>query len=109
MTKLAALDPVEASSLRSPWGESAKRAHWTLEAPHRLEHAVKRHLLSHPELRFSSLVIRRIPNGVCLEGVLEHSANLDICHLARSIAGVKEVLNHLVVRQQCDAGRPRTA
>jgi osmotically-inducible protein OsmY len=109
MTKLAALDPLEASSPGSLWGESEKRAHWTVEAPHRLEHAVKRHLLSHPELRFSTLVIRRIPNGVCLEGVLEHSANLDICDLARSIAGVNEVLNHLVVRQRCDSGRPRTA
>jgi hypothetical protein len=62
---------------------------------------VQRYLLSHPDLRFSTLVIRRIPNGVCLEGVLESSANLDICGLARSVAGVNEVLNHLVVRQRC--------
>ena len=87
MTKLAALDPLETSSPGSLWGESEKRAHWTVEAPHRLEHAVQRHLLSHPELRFSTLVIRRIPNGVCLEGVLEHSANLDISGLCEASPG----------------------
>jgi hypothetical protein len=67
--------------------------------PHRLEKAVQRRLLAHPDLRFSSLVIRRIPKGVCLEGVLENDADLDVCHLARSVAGVDEVLNHLVVRR----------
>jgi hypothetical protein len=69
-------------------------------APHRLEHAVRAHLMSHPKLRFSTLVIRRIPNGVCLQGVLEDSVDLDVCNLARSVAGVTEVLNHLVVRQR---------
>ena len=44
-------------------------------------------------------MIRRIPNGVCLEGVLESETDHDICNLARSVAGVDEVLNHLVVRQ----------
>jgi hypothetical protein len=57
---------------------------------------VQRHLLSHPDLRFSSLVIRRIPNGVCLEGVLEQG-DLDVSNLARNVAGVDEVLNHLVI------------
>jgi len=72
---------------------------WCLRSPHRLEHAVQRRLLSHPELRFSSLVIRRIPNGVCLEGVVESSGDLDVGNLARTVAGVDEVLNHLVVRR----------
>jgi hypothetical protein len=36
---------------------------------------------------------------VCLEGVLEGETDHDICNLARSVAGVDEVLNHLVVRQ----------
>jgi hypothetical protein len=69
-------------------------------APHGLEQAVHRRLRSHPGLQFASLVIRRIPNGVCLEGVLETDADQDVCHLARSVAGVDEVLNHLVVRQR---------
>jgi hypothetical protein len=68
-------------------------------APHGLEQAVHRRLRSQPGLQIASLVIRRIPNGVCLEGVLEGETDHDICNLARSVAGVDEVLNHLVVRR----------
>jgi hypothetical protein len=87
---------------RDPGSEADTRweadTQWTVNAAHRLEHAVQRRLLSHPELQFSSLVIRRIPKGVCLEGVLEGHGSLDVCSVARSVAGVDEVLNHLVVR-----------
>src|SRR5271155_106790 len=58
-----------------------------LAAPHGLEEAVHRRLRSQPGLRIASLVIRRIPNGVCLEGVLESDADQDVCNLARSVAG----------------------
>jgi hypothetical protein len=68
-------------------------------APHGLEQAIHRRLCAQPGLRFASLVIRRIPNGVCLEGVLESDADHDVCNLVRSVAGVDEVLNHLVVRR----------
>ncbi len=76
--------------------------------PHHIEHEVQRQLLSRPELQFSSLVIRRMPNGVCLEGVLEvENEAPDICELVRRVCGVNEVLNHLVVRravsEQCSA------
>lgn len=101
MTKLAASHLFSAEPPHGSWMPAPERTHFAIGAPHRLEQAVQRHLLSHPELRFSSLVIRRIPNGVCLEGVLETSANLDVCNLARSVAGVNQVLNHLVVRQRC--------
>ncbi len=109
MTKLASFDIVEAQTPRGSRNQSENRVHCDIEAPHRLEQAVQRHLLSHPELRFSTLVIRRIPNGVCLEGVLEHSSNLDVCGLARSVAGVNEVLNHLVVRHRCGPRGPGTS
>ena len=68
--------------------------------PHHIEQEVQRRLLAEPELRFSSLVIRRTPNGVCLEGVLEAEDDTpDVCALVRKVAGVDEVLNHLVVRR----------
>ncbi|HXY33683.1 MAG TPA: BON domain-containing protein [Planctomycetaceae bacterium] len=92
--------PVEVGSsvaLIEPADSPAPRC---FDAPHRLEEAVHRRLRSQPGLRFASLVIRRIPNGVCLEGVLESDAEHDICRLVRSIDGVAEVLNHLVVRQR---------
>lgn len=61
---------------------------------------VRRELLNCPGLQFSSLVVRRIQNGVCLEGVLEtNDSNDDVCRLVRGVAGVDRVLNHLVVRQ----------
>jgi hypothetical protein len=69
-----------------------------VDAPHGLEQAVHRCLLSHPGLQIASLVIRRIPNGVCLEGVLESDSDEDVCNLARRVSGVDEVLNLLVVR-----------
>jgi hypothetical protein len=71
-----------------------------LDAPHGLEQAVHRRLRSQPGLQIASLVIRRIPNGVCLEGILESQPEHDVCNLARSVAGVDAVLNHLVVRSQ---------
>jgi len=66
---------------------------------HRIEQDVQKTLLSHPNLRFSSLVVHRTNEGVCLEGVLESDENApDVCRLALTVTGVKEVLNHLVVK-----------
>jgi hypothetical protein len=108
MNRLAAFGSTEGQSPRGSRSQGEKRPRGESGAPHRLEQAVQRHLLSHPQLRFSTLVIRRIPNGVCLQGVLEHSVDLDVCSLARSVAGVNEVLNHLVVRHACGDDRSDT-
>lgn len=71
-----------------------------VERPHQVEQDVQRELLGHPNLNFSSLVVRRIQCGVCLEGVLDAGRNApDVCALAQSVSGVDEVLNHLVVRE----------
>ena len=68
--------------------------------PHRIEQEVQRKLLSDPGLHFSSLVVRRIPEGVCLEGVLETAENCaNVFQLIRSVEGVNRVLNHLVIRR----------
>lgn len=73
---------------------------------HRVECAVQKELLSHPSLHFTSLVVRRTPNGVCLEGMLEAGADSpDPCHLARSVAGVSEVINRLMVRSHSAAAK----
>lgn len=68
-------------------------------APHQVEQDVQRALLAQPSLRFSSLVVRRIDNGVCLQGVLEagDEASPDVCHIARGVSGVRNVLNRLVI------------
>lgn len=66
--------------------------------PHQLERAVLHELLSHPEVVFSSLVVRRTPGGVCLQGVVEcESTGIDVCSIVRRIAGVDQVLSQLVM------------
>jgi osmotically-inducible protein OsmY len=63
-----------------------------------VEQEVQRELLAQPSLRFASLVVRRIDNGVCLQGVLESDDELpDVCHIARRVSGVRQVLNRLVI------------
>jgi hypothetical protein len=71
-----------------------------LRPPHRFEQDVRFRLMAEPTLNFTSLTVRRIPNGVCLEGVLETDDDLpDISRLLRRITGVEKVLNYLVVRR----------
>ena len=67
--------------------------------PHQVEAEVRRALLGEPDLRFTSLVVRRVPDGVCLEGVLESNEDApDVDDLARQVRGVERVINHLLVR-----------
>lgn len=63
--------------------------------PHHLEQQIRFELESRHS--FSSLVVRRIPGGVCLQGVMHFDDSLpDITSLARNIAGVERVINQLV-------------
>lgn len=66
---------------------------------HRIEQAVQRELLNETTVRFASLVVRRIDkNGICLQGVVEtDDAVPDLCKIAQRVAGVDQVLNHLLV------------
>lgn len=68
-----------------------------IHAPHSLEREVRRRLLAQPGLAFSSLVVRRTRGGICLEGVLEADGNCaDIGGLARTVAGVDNVINNVI-------------
>lgn len=72
--------------------------------PHQIEREVQRELLSQPHLRFSSLVVRRMENGVCLQGVLETDENApDVVTIAQRVCGVDQVLNRLLVSEKCRA------
>ena len=66
---------------------------------HRIEQAVQRELLAETTVRFASLVVRRIDkNGICLQGVVETDDTVpDLCKIAQRVAGVNQVLNHLLV------------
>ena len=67
--------------------------------PHRLEQEVRNRLMSEPSLNFTSLVVRRVHDGLCLEGVLETDNADDASTLVRRVCGATLVLNHLVVHR----------
>ena len=65
---------------------------------HQLETDVRRALNAANGVDIGSLVVRRLPNGICLEGVIRVSSDdFDVCGAVREIEGVGEVVNHLVV------------
>lgn len=67
--------------------------------PHRLEQDVRNRLMAEPSLNFTSLVVRRVRDGLCLEGVLEVDDADDASTLVRRVCGATQVLNHLVVHR----------
>lgn len=68
--------------------------------PHGVEKDVQRELLAEPQLHFSSLVIHRVPNGVCIEGVVAADADSpDISRVARRVAGVETVIDRVLITQ----------
>lgn len=72
---------------------------------HDVECAVRRQLVETSGLRFSSLVIRRVHDGVCLQGVLEVDDDApDLSRLARQVEGVNCVIDQVVVHQTMTAG-----
>ena len=78
-----------------------KKANRSPDPPHALETLVHRELLADTRMDFSSLVIRRIPNGVCLQGVVEIDApEIDVSGSALRVRGVANVQNRLVVRHK---------
>ena len=71
-----------------------------LDRPHELELKVRHELLSESRLRFGSLIIHRIEDGVCLEGVVQMADDApDICGVAQRVEGVQRVVNRLVVHR----------
>ena len=73
--------------------------------PHQLEQEVRHRLMAEPSLNFTSLVVRRVRDGLCLEGVLEADDSDDVSKLVSQICGAIPVLNHLVVHCPCDLPR----
>lgn len=92
-TQAATATRVETEYRTSTQGETART---DCSAPHGLEQRVRFELESRHA--FASLVVRRIPGGVCLQGVLDVGDDLpDVDALARRIAGVERVLNQVVM------------
>ncbi|MEZ6064374.1 MAG: BON domain-containing protein [Planctomycetaceae bacterium] len=77
-----------------------------LPSLHSTEREVLRCLLAEPGLKFASLTVRRLPDGICLEGTLEASDGTCVEEVARQVAGVSKVLNRLVCRPCEQAAEP---
>ena len=70
--------------------------------PHAIETAVRRKLACQDGVHFFDLVVRRVPDGVCLEGVMRSDHDCpDIGDVVREIAGVERVINHLLILPTC--------
>lgn len=68
--------------------------------PHRFEQDIRHQLMCEPNLNFTSLTVRRIQDGVFLEGILETDDEAaDIESLVRRVSGVQRVLNSVVIRR----------
>lgn len=90
---LALDDPVPSGS----WIAVVEPEH-CVDQPHDVEAEVQRVLLGTPDLDFTSLVVRRVPQGVCLEGVVHSTRpSKDVADLARTVKGVEVVINHLLM------------
>lgn len=67
---------------------------------HQLEREVRNRLMSEPSLNFTSLVVRRVRSGLCLEGVLEtNDSAADVSQFVRETFGVSQVLDRLVIHR----------
>lgn len=67
--------------------------------PHQIECDVQRRLLNDLELTIHSLVVHRLVDGVCIEGVVEGGTPLEeITRAVESVSGVERVMNRLVQR-----------
>ena len=78
---------------------SCSDSHFSLA--HVIELAVQRELLARKKWSFHSLVVHRMRDGICLQGVVQGGKDTDtgeICDLAREVAGVTNVINHLVLQ-----------
>ncbi len=83
---------------------SAARQPCAEVSPHRIEEEVRRCLAASPQLRIHSLVVRRIDQGICLQGVVDSpESTRDACSIARTVSGVDRVLNRLMVAPSAPA------
>lgn len=75
-------------------------------APHETEYVVQRALLSLPDVHFSSLEVHRMPDGICLTGIVkvpEHSSRPHFGKVAGAAAGISRVLDRLVVQRDLES------
>ncbi|MCA9077549.1 MAG: BON domain-containing protein [Planctomycetaceae bacterium] len=95
-------DPVPAGS-----SISIERPECVEPHPHAIERDVRKRLENEKGIRFMELVVRRMPGGICLDGVVHTDGECpDVAKVVREIANVEQVVNHLLVLpavdEECD-------
>ncbi len=109
-SRIEGLLPMEASTPSADWAEFLPVGAYCpidyseCSSEHEFERDIQRRLLETPGLNFSSLVVRRIDDGICVQGVLELSGpHLDLGKVVRDVSGVENVINQVLVRNCPDA------
>ncbi|WP_437201670.1 hypothetical protein [Planctomicrobium sp. SH664] len=89
----AIYDPVPADAESGWYGSSH-------QAAHALEMDIQRALLALPDFQFSSLRVHRLPDGICLTGVVKvpPGPKPRFDRLVARATGIDRVLNHLVLQ-----------
>lgn len=95
-----AAEPVNRlESLAMPSQEQPSIHSAVIPEPHCVERAVLHGLLAVGEVTFQELTVRRTPEGLCLQGVVECTeAEVDLCSVARRVSGIDSIANRLVMR-----------
>lgn len=89
----AAMDDPVPSDSGSQWFVPCE----LLNSPHSLEQQVLCQLKKSPGMRFRDLAVHRLPDGICLSGVVELDDDAaDVCDVARRVRGVDRVVNRLI-------------
>lgn len=69
-----------------------------IDPQHSLEHAVRKVLMHHPGIGFTSLTVHRIQGGVCLEGVVKVEPDSpSVREIVETVLGIETVIDRLVV------------
>ncbi len=96
--------PVETPNSTTEWDDPVPaNSDWNWDipvcAPHEVEGQIRSALLARPDMHFTSLVVRRTDDGVCLQGVMQVADEVpDIAAIIRRVSGVETVHNQLLIQ-----------
>jgi hypothetical protein len=94
----------ESTGLTTEWDDPVPaNSDWNWDipvcAPHEVEGQIRSALLARPDMHFTSLVVRRTCDGVCLQGIMQVTEEVpDIAAIVKRVSGVENVLNQLLIQ-----------
>lgn len=80
-----------------PFGSETELIDRPLATPHRIERDLQRELRASDAAHFETLTVRRLPDGVCVQGTAEGPYDREaVAELVRKIAHVERVVDQVV-------------